>query len=59
MEKDSLYIPIRGSNEVVEVLLQELEDDATDILDILKAEIAPLEVWLQFAVYLFEFLIFF
>lgn len=47
---DSLLIPIRGSDESVEVKLDELPEDPSDILDILKAEVAPLELWLKFAV---------
>lgn len=46
----SLLIPIRNSEESVEVRLDELPEDPSDILDILKAEVAPLEVWLKFAV---------
>jgi hypothetical protein len=46
----ALLIPIRNSEESVEVRLEELPEDPSDILDILKAEVAPLEVWLKFAV---------
>ena len=54
----SLLIPISRSEEVVEVHLDELPNDANDILDILKAELAPLELWLKFAV-CFSFFLFF
>lgn len=46
----SLFIPIHKSEEVVEVKLNELPDDSSDILNILGAEIAPLDLWLKFAV---------
>ena len=49
-EGQILQIPIRGSEEVVEVKLDELPDDPADIIDIMKAEFAPLDLWLQFAV---------
>lgn len=38
------------SDEVVEVRVEELPEDAHDILDILMAELAPLDLWLRFAV---------
>ncbi|CAI9787595.1 unnamed protein product [Fraxinus pennsylvanica] len=44
-----LYIPIQNSKEVVQVALDQLPCDATDILDILKAEEAPLGLWLTIA----------
>ncbi len=50
MPAGSLLIPIRGSDEVVEVKLAELPDDPEDIINILKAELAPLDLWLKFAV---------
>ena len=46
----ALLIPIRGSDEVVEVKYTELPDDPTDVIDILKAEMATLDLWLDFAV---------
>lgn len=45
-----MYIPVQNSSEEVRVALNELPRDATDILDILKAEQAPLNLWLTFAV---------
>lgn len=50
-----LYIPISGSDtavasdEVVAIPLNELPEDVEDILDILRAEEAPLALWLDFA----------
>ncbi|KAK9844132.1 hypothetical protein WJX81_005444 [Elliptochloris bilobata] len=45
-----IYIPVAGlSDEVVAVPLSELPAEAEDLLDILKAEEAPLSVWLDFA----------
>lgn len=54
-KKMALFIPISKSEEVVEVRLNELPEDATDILDILKAELAPLDLWLKFAVCFYFF----
>ena len=48
--RPSLLIPVRASDENVEVFTDELPDDADDILAILQAEIAPLDIWLKFAV---------
>ncbi|KAF7152655.1 hypothetical protein RHSIM_Rhsim01G0044300 [Rhododendron simsii] len=45
----SLYIPVQNSEEEVRVVLDQLPRDASDILDILKAEQAPLDLWLIIA----------
>ncbi|XP_051148255.1 protein CTR9 homolog [Andrographis paniculata] len=45
----SVYIPVHNSEEEVRVQLDQLPRDATDILDILKAEQAPLDLWLVIA----------
>lgn len=45
-----VYIPVQNSEEEVRVSLDQLPRDATDILDILKAEQAPLDLWLVIAV---------
>lgn len=44
-----MYIPVQNTSEEVRVALEQLPKDATDILDILKAEQAPLNLWLTFA----------
>ncbi|KAL8159069.1 hypothetical protein V2J09_000606 [Rumex salicifolius] len=44
-----VYIPVQNSEEEVRVNLDQLPDDAGDILDILKAEQAPLDLWLVIA----------
>nr|XP_043614945.1 protein CTR9 homolog [Erigeron canadensis]XP_043614946.1 protein CTR9 homolog [Erigeron canadensis]XP_043614947.1 protein CTR9 homolog [Erigeron canadensis] len=44
-----VYIPVQNSEEEVRVALDQLPRDATDILDILKAEQAPLHLWLIIA----------
>jgi len=44
-----VYIPVQNSEEEVRVALDQLPKDATDILDILKAEQAPLNIWLIIA----------
>ena len=46
----ALLIPVKNSEQAVEVFVDELPDDVNDIIDILRAEVAPLDVWLQFAV---------
>lgn len=46
----SVYIPVQNSEEEVRVSLDQLPRDANDILDILKAEQAPLDLWLIIAV---------
>uniref|UniRef100_A0A0E0I0I6 Uncharacterized protein n=1 Tax=Oryza nivara TaxID=4536 RepID=A0A0E0I0I6_ORYNI len=45
----SVYIPVQGTEEEVRVALDQLPADASDILDILKAEQAPLHLWLIIA----------
>ena len=52
MSETAILIPVRESEEgeVVEVLTSELPDEAGEIIDILMAEIAPLELWIKFAV---------
>ncbi|OVA06840.1 Tetratricopeptide TPR-1 [Macleaya cordata] len=44
-----VYIPVQNSEEEVRVTLDQLPRDASDILDILKAEQAPLDLWLIIA----------
>ncbi|KAL0338896.1 UNVERIFIED_CONTAM: protein CTR9 [Sesamum angustifolium] len=44
-----VYIPVQNSDEEVKVNLDELPLDASYILDILKAEQAPLDIWLIIA----------
>ncbi|KAL5714525.1 Protein CTR9 [Ranunculus cassubicifolius] len=44
-----LYIPVSNSEEEVRVSLDQLPHDASDILDILKAEQASLDLWLIIA----------
>lgn len=45
-----VYIPVQNSEEEVRVQLDQLPRDASDIVDILKAEQAPLDLWLIIAV---------
>ncbi|XP_015889352.2 protein CTR9 homolog [Ziziphus jujuba] len=45
----SVYIPVQNSEEEVRVALDQLPRDASDIVDILKAEQAPLDIWLIIA----------
>lgn len=46
----SILIPVHNSDEVVEVQIMELPDDENEIVEILMAELAPLDLWLRFAV---------
>ncbi|KAH9160624.1 hypothetical protein LEN26_001770 [Aphanomyces euteiches] len=48
--RKSLLIPVKNSDEWVEMFSDELPEDSNDIMDILRAEIAPLEVWLNVAI---------
>jgi predicted PurR-regulated permease PerM len=49
----SISIPVYNTDQSVEVFTDELPEDASDLMSILKGETAPLDVWLQFAVRLF------
>ncbi|KAL4196466.1 hypothetical protein AMTRI_Chr04g183370 [Amborella trichopoda] len=44
-----IYIPVQNSEEEVRVALDQLPRDATDIVDVLKPEQAPLDLWLIIA----------
>ena len=46
----SIMVQISGTNQYVQVFIDELPDDVQDVLDLLRAELAPLEVWHAFAV---------
>ena len=45
-----VHIPVRNSEEEVRVALDQLPRDASEILEILKAEQPPLDLWLIIAV---------
>ena len=48
---DSILIPIgKSAGEVVEVPISGLPEDVNQIIEILQAEIAPLDLWIRFAV---------
>lgn len=49
-----VYIPVQNSEEEVMVVLDQLPKEATDIIDILKAEQASLDLWLIIAVRNFQ-----
>lgn len=49
VEDTFLYIPVSGSDEVVGVPIEDLPDQVELLLDILKAEEAPLSLWIDFA----------
>ena len=52
--RTSIEIPIRGKDEVVEVTLDELPPEASEIVLILKQEQAPLKLWHEFAIAYYE-----
>jgi hypothetical protein len=49
MGPPQICIPVSHSDSVVAVPLDQLPDDPDELLDILKAEEAPLQLWLEFA----------
>lgn len=51
-----MYIPVQNPEEKVKVALDQLPRDASDILDILKAEQAPLKSMASHRGSLFSFL---
>ncbi|KAL1512117.1 hypothetical protein AB1Y20_005386 [Prymnesium parvum] len=47
----AIRIPVKGSEEVVEVPISEIAElDPNDVIDILQAEVASLDLWLRFAI---------
>ena len=50
MSVRSIRIPVANSNEFVEIFVDELPIDVNDVLDVLKAELAPLKIWRAVAV---------
>lgn len=46
----SIKIPIENSNEFVEIFPDELPTDVNDVLEVLRAEFAPLKIWRAVAV---------
>jgi RNA polymerase-associated protein CTR9 len=48
-EAGHLFIPVASTDEVVAVPLEDLPEDPEDLLDVLKAEEAPLSLWIDFA----------
>jgi hypothetical protein len=46
----SIQIPVRDSDEIVEVSIDSLPEDETVIIEILKNESSPFKIWLQFGV---------
>jgi RNA polymerase-associated protein CTR9 len=51
----SIEIPLKNkANEVLEIVLDELPFEAQQIINILREEEVPLEIWLRFAVEYFR-----
>ena len=46
----SIVIPVRGRLDFIEVYHHELPDDPADVVEMLRAELAPLDIWCEFAV---------
>lgn len=46
----SIVVHIQNTDQLVEVFIDELPEDVRDLLDLLRAEVAPLDIWHQFAV---------
>ena len=46
----SIVIPVRGSTSTVEIFNDELPDVSTNVINLLRAELAPLRTWCEFAV---------
>ena len=51
MDRKSIEIPTRDGSEVVEVFLDELPETAEELCEILYSEMAPIDLFHQFAVY--------
>ncbi|KAK9845686.1 hypothetical protein WJX84_004302 [Apatococcus fuscideae] len=49
MEEEHIYIPVDQSEEVVAVPLSNLPEDPEEIVDVLKAEMVPFSLWVDFA----------
>lgn len=49
-----VYVPVQNSEEEVRVVLDQLPKEANDMIDILKAEQASLDLWLIIAVGVFR-----
>eukprot|EP00898_Chlorokybus_atmophyticus_P007473 jgi/Chlat1/7727/Chrsp66S07319 len=45
----AIYIPVQGSEEVVALPLDALPENIDDVLDIMRAERAPLDLWIAVA----------
>ena len=43
----SIVIPVRGSTSTVEIFNDELPDVSTDVINLLRAELAPLRTWCE------------
>ena len=46
----AILIPVKDSAEVIEVQVEELPDDADELVSILAQEVAPLDTWLRVAI---------
>mmetsp|Transcript_17683 Transcript_17683/g.55359 ORF Transcript_17683/g.55359 Transcript_17683/m.55359 type:complete len:217 (+) Transcript_17683:81-731(+) len=45
----SIIVPVRGRSDVIEIFLHELPFDPSDVVEMLRSELAPLEIWCEFA----------
>eukprot|EP01104_Vermistella_antarctica_P010352 TRINITY_DN2757_c1_g2_i1.p1 TRINITY_DN2757_c1_g2~~TRINITY_DN2757_c1_g2_i1.p1 ORF type:complete len:1070 (+),score=325.80 TRINITY_DN2757_c1_g2_i1:164-3373(+) len=49
-----VLIPVMNTDEYIKVLVSELPEDHDEILEVLQAEIAPLDIWLEIALAYFK-----
>ena len=49
MSSDRLLLPVQGSDEVVEIPFSDLPAQAEDLVDLFKAEVVPLSLWVDTA----------
>ncbi len=49
LHEEHIYIPVDQSEEVVAVPLSDLPEDPEEIVDVLKAEVVPFSLWVDFA----------
>lgn len=44
-----ITVAVRGRSEVIQIFYHELPEDPSDVIEVLRAELAPLETWCEFA----------
>lgn len=46
----SIIVPIRGQSAFIEVFLNELPEDPSDVIEALRTELASLDIWCDVAI---------